>query len=117
MEIEEPQVCPNCKQTIDTWNWIRFAGKGPWRDKNKYYGCPHCEKRYDGSDVPEPEIVPTQFISVDRRMKAHHKDICSRVIGDDGNTVLKGKEGLAYMEKHAKEQPGYVNRLKEYHNL
>lgn len=120
MELEEPpvvKVCKTCNTAMDDWHWIRFAGIGQWKDRNDYQSCPNCHKRFDGSDVPKVKEVPMPKMSVDRMMKAHDRDICSRVIGDDGNTVLKGNAGLKYMESKAKEVPGYVNRLKEYHNL
>lgn len=48
--------------------------------------------------------------------RSHHQDIRTRVIADDGQTVLKGKKGLDYMKAHEKENPGYTQRLKEYYN-
>jgi len=45
--------CPHCDQQIEDWYWIRFEGIGSWKDKNTYWGCPKCKKRFDGSEVPE----------------------------------------------------------------
>jgi len=114
MEIEEPQVCPWCKNSMDSWHWVRFRGLGIWKDKNQYHSCPNCKKRFDGTDVPKVDIGKIEFISTDRQMKAHIKHIHSRVIDDGGNS-LSGRKGLEYMEKNANKSPGYVNRLKEYY--
>jgi len=43
------------------------------------------------------------------------QQIRTRVLADDGVTVLKGEEGLKYMEDHKEENPGYAQRLKEYY--
>lgn len=111
-------ICKSCGKTMDLWNWIRFSGIGVWKDKNKYHGCPNCHKRVDGSAIPKV-VVDTSvgFISVDRRMKAHESDIHTRVIGDDGVTVLKGNDGLKYMKSKADKVPGYANRLRDYYKL
>lgn len=102
---------------MDSWYWSRFAGLGPWKDHNTYWGCPHCRLRFDGSPIPEVKLKPTteSFKTIDKK-RAHFKDVQTRVLADDGQTVLKGREGLAYMEKHAAGNPGYVKRLKDYHN-
>lgn len=45
--------CPHCNEVINDWYWIRFEGIGPWKDKNTYWGCPKCKKRFDGSEIPK----------------------------------------------------------------
>ena len=102
---------------MNNWDWIRYAGLGPWKDKNAHYCCPNCGKRMDGTKPPKAgELnVGLMFIDKSRSDQKHTLDIKSRVIGDDGHTVLKGREGLKYMEMNAATTPGYVNRLKDYH--
>jgi len=54
--------CPHCKQEINDWYWIRFEGVGAWKDneRQKYYACPKCNKRFDGSEIPEIKEVEGQ---------------------------------------------------------
>jgi len=101
---------------MDEWHWVRFNRLGVWKD-NEFQTCEKCGKRNDGTLPPEIKMAKVKFLSVDQRMKAHDHDIHSRVIGDDGDTVLRGEEGLKYMKKNADKVPGYANRLKDYYKL
>lgn len=52
--------CPHCNEQIDDWYWIRFEGTGAWKDRNTYWGCPKCNKRFDGSEIPKVKEVEGQ---------------------------------------------------------
>lgn len=53
-------ICPNCNQVMEVWQYIRLAGLGVWKDKNTYQSCPKCNKRFDGSEVPEVKEIEGQ---------------------------------------------------------
>jgi len=52
--------CPNCNEMLEIWQYIRLSGLGCWKDKNTYYACPKCNKRFDGSEIPEIKEVEGQ---------------------------------------------------------
>jgi hypothetical protein len=62
-----------------------------------------------------PMVVVVEGGVYGKIKKTHHQDILTRVIADDGETVLKGKKGLDYMKKNEKGNAGYTKRLKEYY--
>lgn len=81
-------------------------------DKREHY-CQPC-RDYLSSLTFDHEISVIHKVSLGKGEsinKGHLKDIQSRVIDDDGNSI-KGKAGVAYMKRHEKE---YAGRLKSYY--
>lgn len=91
---------------------------GKLRPRNKTEYCSKCLKYYNKIiklKPKKPEVTMVGAVGLENITREKLKEIRSRVIGNNG-TVLKGEEGIKYMEEHAAENPGYAQRLKEYYS-
>lgn len=97
-------LCPNCEKNLAI--------------VTEYGGIQFCEEcKLENSQHIGVFVITSATGDYKTMDRGHAKDIASRVIADDGQTVLKGKKGLDYMASHAKDNPGYARRLAEYKKL
>jgi len=87
---------------------------------NQYGNIRCCDNCHSiGGDEPRRSfgVIEKQFFGGSAIRTSHVKDIHTRCIAEDGETVLKGKAGLDYMKSKADKNPTYAKRLSDYNKL
>jgi len=97
--------CPYCNESIDDWNWIRFAGLGPWKDNNEYYGCPHCNLRFDGSKIPKVDYKPELMLAIHQPIDSREADGRELTKGLGSSDPLERKLASEALQKIRNESP------------
>lgn len=76
--------------------------------------CQSCFNKHQA----EKRTLPTRFMVIDKTKvsglemsESHYKDLNSRVVDDNGNS-LRGKKGVEFMKSKGNT---YASRLKEYY--
>lgn len=89
-----------------------------WENDTEEFYCSRCLRFYKKvlkmktKEKFDADKRKDDYTEIDQ---AKMREIRTRVLADDGLTVLKGKEGLDYMKEHAVDNPGYNQRLREYY--
>jgi hypothetical protein len=88
----------------------------PNTNKDYCFRCVKFYKKIVKLKPKKPDVTSVVAVGMNNFTKEKLKEIRSRVLADDGKTVLKGQDGIDYMEAHAEQNPAYAQRLKEYYS-
>lgn len=95
----EPMKCFNCQEEMGIWDWVRYAGKGPWADKS--WACKKCGLKKDGTKPKEVIIPPLGFVKMNEHRGARitssrtrwEEDINSRKLLSNGDVAIVDHKG------------------------